>query len=57
MRHNLKEHFYGINWQIIYGINWQIIFRKQNPLHISKIKFENGRGDHVVAASVLKLLP
>ena len=37
------------------GINCQIILRKQNPLYISKIKFRNGQGGHVLVVSALKL--
>ena len=48
MRHYLKEHFSGINCQTI--------LRKQNPLHISKMKFGNAQGGHVLVASALKLL-
>ena len=46
MRHYLREYFCGINCQII--------LRKQGPLYISKIKFGNGEGGHVLVASALK---
>ena len=39
------------------GINCQIILRNQNPLYISKIKFGNGPGGHVLVIYVLKLFP
>ena len=49
LRHYLKEH--------LRGIICQIILRKQNPLCISKIKFGNGQGNHVIVVSALKFFP
>ena len=34
--------------------NSQIILRKQNPIYISKMKFGNGHGVHVLVASSFK---
>ena len=47
MRHYLREHFCGINCQII--------LRRQNPICVSKIKIGNGHGGHVLVVSALKL--
>ena len=47
MRHCLKEYFGRINCQII--------LRKQNPLHILKREFGNGKGGYVLVVSALKL--
>ena len=47
MRHYLREHFCGMNCQII--------LRRQNPLCVSKIKIGNGHGGHVLVVSALKL--
>ena len=49
MERYLKEHFYGIECQII--------LRQENPLYISKIKFGNEQGGHVHVLSDLKLFP
>ena len=38
-----------------YGINCQTILRKQKPLYISKIKFRNGQGGHVLVVYALEL--
>ena len=50
---------YGLNTTLFkecfYGINCQTILREQNPLYISKIKFRNGQGDHVLVVSALEL--
>ena len=40
IRHYLTEH--------LRGMNCQIVFRKRNPLYISRIKFGNGQGGHVL---------
>ena len=51
---------YGLNTTLFkgahfYGINCQAILRKQNPLYISKIKFRNGQGEHILVAFALEL--
>ena len=50
---------YGLITTLFKGVllwnNCQTILRKQNPLYISKIKFRNGQGDHVLVASALEL--